>query len=60
MKVKKILSLLIISLISISVLGCSNIRENKVKSNSTKYKIYEIKDVEFYIPGNNGKENGCS
>ena len=46
MKVKKILSLLIISLISISVLGCSNIRENKVKSNSTKYKIYEIKDDE--------------
>ena len=25
---------------------CSDTREDKVKSNSTKYKIYEIKDVD--------------
>ena len=30
---------------------CSDTREDKVKNNSTKYKIYEIKDVEFYDEG---------
>lgn len=43
---KKILSLVIISLISVSIFGCSKTKEDKIKSNSEKYNIYEIKDVE--------------